>query len=258
MSTKTLLAIALTVSFGSMAATAIAQGDWEQYRDQVRVKKVIADKLTPEQYEAHVDKMARFIAAQRQQAATPKIDDGIRAPGDTCVAATPEISSLPFNTAGTTVGATDDFDLPPDTADPTCTAAVTCTGTGPVGSLPRGAIYTGSGTGPDTAYSIQTSANCDLNIEMTSTTEDLGLTLFLGQCSSSLADCGCASDTGFGGDTETIALSAVAGTQYFVVIDGYSTGGTPPGPSDTFDLDITQTSGSCTLVPVELQNFSID
>ena len=94
-----------------MAATAIAQGDWEQYRDQVRVKKVIADKLTPEQYEAHVDKMARFIAAQRQQAATPKIDDGIRAPGDTCVAATPEISSLPFNTAGTTVGATDEIGL---------------------------------------------------------------------------------------------------------------------------------------------------
>src|SRR4029450_14077568 len=77
-------------------------------------------------------------------------------PGDTCTAATPEIANLaaPFNASDTTVGATDNFDLPPDVAAPTCTASTTCNGAGPAGSLPRGAVYTGPGTGPERAHPL--------------------------------------------------------------------------------------------------------
>lgn len=251
---KSILAVAIVFGLGAAASVGFAQ-DWEQYRDQVQVKKAIADSLTPEQYEAHVEKMARFLAAKAGEPA-PAEAPGIRTPGDTCPAATHEITTLPFNTSGTTVGLVDDYDLPPDTSNPTCTAPVTCTGQGPAGSLPRGAIYTGTGTAPDIAYRIQTDANCTLSIGMTAPTQDLSLLLYLAQCSSSLADCACASDTALAGGTETIQLSAVAGTEYFVVIDGYSTGAVPPGPSGPYSLSIT--GAGCNLVPVELQNFSID
>ena len=50
----------------------------------------------------------------------------------------------------------------------------------------------------------------------------------------------------------------MAGTDYFVVIDGYSTGGTPPGPSGAYSLSITSVGAGCNLVPVALQGFSID
>lgn len=241
--------------------SAFATEDWQQYVDQVRVKKALADSMTPEQYQAHVEKMARFLAA-RKASSRPASTNAIvapAAPGDTCAAATFEISSLPFNTSDTTVGATDNYDLPADTTNPTCEAAMTCTGAGPAGSLPRGAIYTGTGTAPDRAFRIQTSANCTLSITMDPTgAQDLSLILYGSTCSSNLADCGCVDDTGVGGVAESVSLDAVAGQTYFVVVDGYSTGAVPPGPSGPYTLNVTATSGSCTLVPVELQNFSVD
>lgn len=257
MLTKKILAFSLAVAFGALASAASAQGNWEQYKDQVRVKKALADKMTPAQYQAHVEKMAKFLAARAngQGAAAAQ---GSRTPGDTCTAATYEISALPFGpAASTTVGGTDNYDLPADTTNPTCTASSACTGTGTAGSLPRGAIYTGTGTGPDTAFRIRTSANCDLSITMQPTgAEDLALEVFQTQCSSSLSDCNCVSDSGFGGQSETVTLSAVAGTDYFVVTDGYSSGGTPPGPSGPFTVAIA--GSGCTLTPVQLQNFGID
>jgi hypothetical protein len=215
----------------------------------IMVKQAIADTMTPEQLRAYKERIARNLARRRnarvaRRAAVPGPDT----PADTCLAATLENGPLPYNATGTTVGDTDDFDLPADTTNPTCAASTNCTGAGPAGSLPRGAIYTGTGVGPDRAYHFKTDANCDLAITMDPTgTEDLALIVYQTQCSSLLADCVCVDDTGVGGVSELVTLNAVANTDYFVVIDGYSTGGTPPGPAGPFTLGLT-TTGTCNLV----------
>jgi len=240
-----------------VCASANAAEDWEQYRSQVRVKKALAEQMSPEQYAAHVDNMAKLIAGRVANKAAGPAPNAVRAPGDTCTAATPEIGALPYNTTGSTVGLVDDYDLPADTANPTCAVGASCTGTGTAGSLPFGAIYTGTGMGPDQAFSIRTDANCALTLAMTPTGgQDLALELFQNQCSSALADCGCVSDQGVANGTETITLNAVAGTQYFVVVDGYSAQAAPPGPAGPFNLAITGTG--CNLTPVQLQSFGID
>ena len=252
------LAVAVGVfSFFGVCASANAAEDWEQYRSQVRVKKALSAQMSPEQYAAHVDTMAKQLAARAAAGKVAPSPNAVRAPGDTCTAATPELGALTYNTTGSTTGLVDDYDLPPDTANPTCAAGASCTGTGTAGSLPFGAIYTGTGMGPDQAFSIRTDANCALTIAMTPTGgQDLALELFQNQCSSSLSDCACVSDQGVANGTETITLNAVAGTQYFVVVDGYSAGATPPGPAGPFNLAISGTG--CNLTPVQLQSFGID
>lgn len=212
----------------------------------VRVKKAIADTMTPDQLEAYKVRLATNFAHARLEGLARQL--GLETPGDACPAATYEVGTLPYGpVADTTVGAVDDYDLPPDTTAPTCTAPTPCTGAGPGGSLPRGAIYTGTGTGPDRAFKIRTDANCTLTIDMDPTgSEDLSLIVYEAQCSSNLADCVCVDDTGVGGVAEQVTLSAVADTDYFVVIDGYSTGGTPPGPSGPYTLTISGTG--CQLV----------
>ena len=239
--------------FGALVAgQALAAESWEAYLDQVRIKQAIADSLTPAQLQERRERLARWL---EQQAQLPQ-----RAPGDTCAVATNEVSTLPFNPAAdTTVGQVDNYDLPADTTNPTCAAPTTCTGTGTAGSLPRGAIYTGTGTGPDRAYKIRTNVACTLNVTIDPTsTQDLAAIVYQTQCSSNLADCGCVSDAGVGGATETISLTTVAGTDYFVVADGYSTGATPPGPSGPFTLSITETSATgCQLVGAASADLSI-
>ena len=222
----------------------------------VRVKKAIADSMTPEQLAAYKELIAARVNAGVFGRNAKGNGVGLT-PGDTCTAATPEVGPLPYSPAAdTTVGQTDNFDLPADDEAPTCTAPSTCTGAGPTGACPRGAIYTGTGTGPDRAYSLTTSANCNLTITMDPTaTQDLALILYQSTCSSSLADCVCVDDTNLGGEAESVALSASAGVNYFAVIDGYSSGATPPGPSGPFTLAVT--GRGCTLVPVELLDFTI-
>jgi hypothetical protein len=221
--------------------------------DEVLVKKAIADTMTPEELAAY---KARLAANFSQHPPRPPVIP--QTPADICTAATPEIGALPYGPiADTTVGANDNFDLPADTTAPTCTASSACTGAGPGGSLPRGAIYTGTGTAPDRAWRIRTDANCTLTINMDPTsTQDLALIVYQANCSSSLADCACVDDTGVGGAAESVTLNAVAGTDYFIVVDGYSTGGTPPGPSGPYTLQVAGTG--CNLVPVELQKFSVE
>jgi hypothetical protein len=222
----------------------------------VRVKKAIADSMTPEQLAAYKELLAARVNAGVFGGAAKGNGVGLT-PGDTCTAATPEVGPLPYlPAADTTVGQTDNFDLPEDDEAPTCTAPSTCTGAGPAGSLPAGAIYTGTGTGPDRAYSLTTSANCNLTITADpTTTTDMALIVYQGTCSSSLSDCVCVDDTDLGGVAESVALSATAGVNYFAVIDAYSSGATPPGPSGPFTLSVA--GAGCTLVPVELLDFTI-
>ncbi|MDX2044669.1 MAG: HYR domain-containing protein, partial [Acidobacteriota bacterium] len=164
--------------------------------------------------------------------------------GDTQATATP-ICSFPANLSGTTVGATDNYDLPPDTTAPTLTATCATTAIGaPSG---RGSVYTGTGTGPDVVYKLEFPAgNPDtLTITMDPTgSQDLALIVYCNTVSSSLSDGLVIDDTGTGGVAESVTVSnIVAGTTLYIVVDGYSTGGTPPGPSGAYTLSITS-SGS--------------
>ncbi len=253
--TKNLVAMAALVAVASMGAGRAAAQDAIDTSD-IHVKKAIADTLTPDQLQAYKVRLAQRKAA----GVFDRLRNVVRTPGDTCSAATFELGSLPYPpapAADTTVGATDNFDLPPDTTNPTCTASTTCTGGGPVGAAPRGGIYTGTGTAPDRAWRIRTDANCNLTINMDPTAaQDLALIIYQATCSNLLSDCVCVDDDGVGGATESVLLNAVAGTDYFIVVDGYSTGGTPPGPSGPYTLQIT--GAGCNLVPVELQSIAID
>jgi hypothetical protein len=129
---------------------------------------------------------------------------------------------------------------------------------------PRGTVYLGTGYGPDKAYHIRTDANCALTIDLTPTdvgadADDLGLLVFEEQCTDDLIDCACASDTGFpgaaGGNGEQVVLSAVANTDYFILIDGYSSAEEPPGDAGPFTLGITGTG--CNLVTPPAQYFTV-
>ena len=224
--------------------------------DALPVRKAIADRMTPDELHAYKLKLAQAIKEQQIRRARPPLD-GPLTPADTCTAATYEIGSLPFNSSDTTTGMIDDYDLPSDTTDPTCTASTNCTGGG-IGCGPRGCIYAGTGTAPDRAYRIRVDAPCDLSIAGTPTAAppdewDLALVVYQTQCSSSLSDCVCVDDSNFPGETESVLLNAVPGLDYFIVIDGYFTSGIPNlGP---FDLSVN--GSGCVLVPAELLDFEI-
>jgi FG-GAP-like repeat len=176
-------------------------------------------------------------ASAKEYIATEEILAG----GDVCPGTA--ITALPYNDpAGTTIGLVDNYNLPADTVAPTATGCPTCTatGTGPAGSLPRGASYTGTGTGPDSAYTITfTSAGNSLNVTMDPTAQDMAVIVYTNVCSSLLTDAIVISDAGIAGAAETVSISAMPAGTYNIVVDGYSTGGTAPGPSDTYTLAVT-------------------
>lgn len=158
--------------------------------------------------------------------------------GDTCAAATQITGTFPYNDSGTTVGKTDDYDLPADTTSPTCLAPGAIAGGG---SQPGGSIYTGTGTGTDATYALEVNQTCNLQVDMDPTgSEDLALIVYLAQCTSSLNDCVVVDDTGVGGTAESVQFTATAGQTYYIVVDGYATGGTPPGPAGPYALNITE------------------
>ena len=161
---------------------------------------------------------------------------------DVCSSAS-QISAVPFADSSTTVGATDNYDLPADTTSPTVTGCPTCnaTGGGPVGSLPRGAVYTGTGTGSDVAYRISYATNNNsLNVTMDPLgAEDLALIVYTNVCSNLLSDAIVVDDTGSGGVAESVTITNMPSGAYHIVVDGYSSGGTPPGPSGAYSLNVT-------------------
>lgn len=243
----------LALGFGLALVPAQAQDAVDT--SQVFVKKAIAERMTAEQLQAYKVKLAQRKAA----GAFDRAPGRPRTPGDTCAAATYELGTLPYPPTpanDTTVGATDNFDLPADTVAPTCTASTSCTGAGPAGSLPRGAVYTGTGTAPDRGWKIRVDAPCNLTINMQPAVLDLALIVYQSTCSNLLSDCVCVDDSNIDGEAESVLLNAVTGNDYFILVDGYSSGAVPPGPSDAYTLQITGTG--CNLVPVELQGFSVE
>ncbi|HEX2881975.1 MAG TPA: DUF4215 domain-containing protein [Polyangiaceae bacterium] len=171
---------------------------------------------------------------------------------DTCAEAALTAHSLnePVVIMDTTVGETDDIDLPDATFDPTCTAAPSCIGTGTTMGG-RGTVWPGCGTGPDKAYRFQVDAPCELTVTMVPDAADLGLYLFSTACASDLAACACISDNAFAGLQETISsIQAEPGVNYYLLVDGYQN---PPPAADlpssgSYTLTISRTSGTCNLV----------
>ena len=173
--------------------------------------------------------------------------NGFTAPpagGDTCGSAT-IIGSLPYNDDGTTVGMMDNYDLPTAFVAPTITGCPTCNaaGGGPAEAAPRGGVYLGTGTAPDVAYSLTfSSSNNGIDVTLTPTgTEDLALIVYTGVCSNLLSDAIVVDDDGAGGEAEHVVISNMPAGTYNIVVDGYSTGGTPPGPSGPYTVAITGT-----------------
>jgi hypothetical protein len=230
--------------------------------DSLPVKKAIADRLTPEQLHARRLALAQAIREGRLDR-NPRPQFNPETPGDTCTAATYEITALPFNSSGTTLADVDDYDLPVDVMAPTCTASTNCTNPGaPAGCGPRGCIYLGTGTAPDRAYRIRVDAPCNLTVTGTPTGApawDLALVVYQTQCSSSLADCVCVDDEGVPGEPEQVIVNAVTGLDYFLVIDGYldMTPPPPPPPPNLGPFNLSVTGAGCSLVPVELLDFKI-
>ena len=244
--------------FGVATGTTAARAQ-ETDVDALPVKPAIANRMTPEELHAYKLRMAQAIKEGRLQRRVV-LQESPLTPADTCTAATYEVTGLPFNSSGTTVGMTDDYDLPPDITVPTCAASTNCTVPGAMaGCGPRGCIYTGTGTAPDRAYRIRVSAPCDLTVTGTPTapTWDLALVVYQTQCTSSLADCVCVDDEGFEGDAESVVVNAVTGLDYFLVVDGYLEIGNPTPPPNLGPFNISVAGTGCTLVPVELLDFKI-
>jgi hypothetical protein len=249
-------AVALGLA-ASLALGSSLSGAEEEKIDtsHIRIRKAIAEKLTPEQLQARKELLARRIAERRAALASRGfVGSGVPLPGDSCPTAAFETSALPFNANGTTVGFANDYVPSLDTL--VCSAPTNCTGR-PDG---RGEVWAGTGLGPDRAYRIRTDANCTLTIDLhptdpEPTADDLGLLVYETKCSNDLIDCVCASDTGFPDpddpdptdNDEQVILEARAGTDYFILIDGYD-GSDPPGPGDEGPFTLSITGTGCNLV----------
>ncbi|TDR37833.1 hypothetical protein DFR29_1237 [Tahibacter aquaticus] len=159
--------------------------------------------------------------------------------GDVCTPASPAPVN-PFTISSTTLGATNNYDI-----------ATTC-GVGQT-------LFAGTGASLDVAYGVVTDQNCSVTVSADPTGTNWDLALYVlaapgAACTAlpTLADPQCITmdDDGASNTTETVTFNAVAGTQYFVIIDGFN------AATGTFDLNITGTG--CNLVPVSLQSFSVD
>ena len=155
--------------------------------------------------------------------------------GEDCDGAEFEITSLPFTSKNSTIDHLDANRLSQFGA---------CAG--------GGVQFSSTGVGPDLAYKIKTDLACDLRATLTPTTEDLSLYVVT-DCLDSAQTCLRVSDGGARGEIETVDFSAIGGETYFVIVDGFS------GQSDDFTLTLEETGAAgCTLVPVELQQFSVE
>lgn len=159
--------------------------------------------------------------------------------GDLCSPASPSPVN-PFTISSTTVGRTNNYDIAT-----TCGVAQT--------------LFGGTGASLDVAYGVVTDQDCSVTVSADPTGTSWDLALYVLQAPGAactqlpaLADPQCTTmdDDGGGNITETVTFNATAGTQYFVIIDGFNTA------TGTFDLTVTGTG--CNLVPVGLQRFSVD
>jgi hypothetical protein len=159
--------------------------------------------------------------------------------GDVCVAPSPGPVN-PFTVSSTTVGATNNYDI-------ATTCGVTQT------------LFAGTGASLDVAYGVVADQNCSVTVSADPTGANWDLALYVlaapgATCTvlPALADPQCVTmdDDGASNTTETVTFNATAGTEYYVIVDGFN--------AATGPFDLTITGAGCNLVPVSLQKFSID
>jgi hypothetical protein len=103
-------------------------------------------------------------------------------------------------------------------------------------------------------FEVVTSADCTLDAIMTPASNlDLALYVVDTDCSDVDANCVALDDDGGPGTIENVTFDAIADTSYYVVVDGFA------GSAGAFSLEIRENgSTGCTLVPVELETFSVE
>ena len=223
------VALVATLALAPIAsASAQNQVDLESYKARY-------SSMTPAEITAHEVALAKALQLAQSSWVRPK--GPVQA--HLCTAPAPGPVN-PFAVSATTVGATNNYDI-----------ATTC-----------GVVQTafgGTGASLDVAFSVVTDADCSVTVSADPTGTSWDLAMYVLQapgaaCTTvpTLADAQCVTmdDDGGGNITEAATFAATAGTEYFVIIDGFN------AATGTFDLTITGTG--CNLVPVELQNFSVD
>jgi hypothetical protein len=222
-------------SIAMMLALALVTSASAQDPVDLETFKARYSTMSAAEIAAHEGALAKELQSAQSTWARPKGP----VQGDVCTAAAPGPVN-PFTVSATTIGATNDYDI-----------ATVC-GTGQT-------LFAGTGASLDLAYSVVTDVDCSVTVSADPTGTSWDLALYVLQAPGSactalptLADAQCTTmdDSGGGNVTETVTWNATAGTEYFVIIDGFN------AATGTFDLTITGTG--CNLVPVELQGFSVD
>lgn len=215
---------ALTLMVGSLlvAGPLAAQDvDWS------KVKKTW-DTLTPDE-QATYQRMLAEMDVDKAPASAPVatiLGQRVlpsRVATDQCGTSGYEMGMLPFSDVNITTGATDDYQLTADCGGATAEPF----------------------TGEDLTYLVQVDQTCD--IFGTVTNDDYDSVLYV------LTDCATQTCIAGGDDPEDLTFTATAGTDYWVVVDGWN------GQDGNYELTLSEvTATGCMLVPVELQSFSID
>lgn len=159
---------------------------------------------------------------------------------DTCNQNTSFITALPFTDTGTTVGATDDYNIQGDpvTGEPTNCPSPTCEANS--GTFPdRGYAYAGTGTGPDVAYKIAFIQPTTLQITVDPTdaapnADDLVIVVYDATCGNApntaivLADnSGSGNPPDLADNSEQVTFTLMPAGIYNIVVDAYSAAGDP-------------------------------
>ena len=219
--------IALCLAALLVSATAAAPGDavdWD------RVKRMW-HRLSSQERAAY-DEQMRELRRSVRTIALRQLAPGA-APDDTCDDADfSRQDVLPFMDTNDTTGLGDFINLG---------AFGQCAAGGPQ--------FTGTGFGPDLIYRIVVDVDCDLTVTMSPDSVDLALYV-VSDCLDAAVTCFGVDDAGGMGVPESVTFSAIADVTYFVVVDGFN------NSEGSFALDIS--GAGCMLVPVELQQFTID
>ncbi len=209
--------IVLLVAAGPVAAAGV---DWDTV-------KSVWNTLTPDEQAAYRAQMPAEWSQQRPQGKARILgQDASLVPGDTCGAATNEVGALPYSDSGDTAPLANDYDI----ATATCSLGF-------------------DSTGPDNVYRVRVDTTCDVLASLDSSGVYDTVLWAVTDCADTDNTCVGADDSG---EPEEFTFTASAGTDYFVIVDGWS------GQGGTYTLDISEaTATGCVLVPVELESFNV-
>ncbi len=214
-----LLAIVALLLTSPLAAQDI---DWDQV-------KLTWHSLTPSERAAYQEMMpAAKAPAGTATILGQKVLPINRAPADMCPGTTNEVGAVPYSSGGDTTALSADYDI---------------AGIGGVCDT------TFNSSANDEAWRVQVDVTCDVNALIDGAHDEV--IYVVTDCTNLAGTCIASQDNG--GTGEDITFTATAGTDYFLIADGWNTA------AGAYTLDIIEvTATGCSLVPVELQGFTVD